>query len=368
MVSIPLKELNSALSLVVKFTNPKATLPVLQNILLEVKGNTLWLTASNLEMFIKITLGVKSEDEFKVAIPAKVATEVFLGLSGEVVALEKKETMLHLTSGNFKGHLSFVDPTDFPEFTVTKKDDLSLPLADFLTIYDKVGFAVSTDESRPILTGVSFVQKENNLEIVGTDGFRLSRVILPVKQSLPSSLIVPRGVLQQLSAFAPFGETLKIGFEKENSQVVFVVGEAVASSRLISGSYPDYNKIFPGNFQIKTSVDVADFTSAIKNAAVFARDASDVVRIVISKKNLEVVSESSVYGNQNTQIEADSVFENSYAGENLTVAFNYRFLLDFLKTVTSETVNLSFVNESSPCVLTDSNNEDYTHLIMPVKI
>ena len=368
MLTINTKDLNNALSLVAKFANPKATLPILQNILFEVKKNTLWLTASNLEMFIKVTLGVKTEDEFKVAIPARIASEVFLSLSESTIILNKLETQLEVSSGNFKGRLLFTDPTDFPEFVIAKKEDLSLPVADFLQIYTKVGFAVSTDESRPVLTGVCFASGENSLEVIGTDGFRLSRVVLPVKLSTSSSLIVPRGILQQLPSFATFGGNLAIGFEKENSQVSFAVGEVVASSRLISGDFPDYNKIIPTNFQVKTSVDVHDLTSAVKNAAVFARDASDVIKMVVVKKSVEITSESNAYGNQSTKLEADSSFENSYSGENLTVAFNYRFLLDYLKTVAGETVKISFVSESSPCVFTDPTDEHYTHLIMPVKI
>lgn len=368
MLTINTKDLNNALSLVAKFANPKATLPILQNILMEVGKNTLWLTASNLEMFIKVTLGVKTDDEFKVAIPARIASEVFLGLNGNTVNLEKKNSVLEVSSENFKGQLSFTDPTDFPEFVIAQKTDLTISISDFLTIFSKVGFAVSADESRPVLTGVCFAQSEKGLEVVGTDGFRLSRMVLPIKSSLSSSLIVPRGILQQLSSFVTFGNTLKIGFEKENSQVSFGVGEAVASSRLISGDYPDYSKIIPTTFGVKSSVDVADLSTAVKNASVFARDASDVIKIIISKKSVEVTSESNTYGNQSTKLEADSVFENSFAQESLVVAFNYRFLLDYLKTVTGETVVLSFVNETSPCVLIDPADDSYTHLIMPVKI
>ena len=368
MLTINTKDLNNALSLVSKFANPKATLPILQNILMEVKKNTLWLTASNLEMFIKVTLGVKTEDEFKVAVPARIASEVFLSLTGNAVTIDRKETMLEVTSGNFKGHLSFTDPTDFPEFAVTRKEDLSLPMTDFLQVFAKVGFAISVDESRPVLTGICFTQGEKNLEIVGTDGFRLSKVTLPAKAGLASSLIVPRGILQQLSAFTSFGNTLSIGFDKENSQASFAVGEAVASSRLISGDFPDYNKIIPTTFGVNTSVDVSDLVSAVKNAAVFARDASDVVKMTVGPKSLEIMSESSTYGNQNTKIEASSSFDNSYTGNSLTVAFNYRFLLDYLKTVVGETVKISFVSEASPCVFTDPTDEHYTHLIMPVKI
>jgi len=357
------EEFVKALNLASRFVSLKAQLPVLNNILLSVKGNKMFISSTNLEISTNIHIGAKIESDGEITVPAKVINEIISNLNPGQINLETKEESIKIICNDFESTIQGMNSSDFP--VVPKKleqIDISIPKEDLVASLSQVLFAVSNDETRPILTGVLIICQKKDLTLVSTDGFRLSqRKIKADLKEKTSTTILPKSVLSELTRLPNEGN-IDINFDQKNNQVVFRLDNIILSSRTLEGEFPDYKKIIPQEFVVKVLTDKEDLLRAVKLASIFARDSANIIKINVGKNNLEIVSESQLSGNQKNKVEA------KIDGENLEIAFNYHFLEEILQAVTGEDVQMEFSGPSSPAVFKDIKNADFLHLIMPVKL
>ena len=287
--------------------------------------------------------------------------------------LSSDKEHLKITTGNFSSTLAGMNSSDFPSVPqVVGGNAITFPKVDFLKSLTSTLFAASTDEPRPVLTGVLLIfdtsGKKNILTFVATDGFRLSkkqmRLDAKISISIQERLILPKNSLSELLRLSSEEENLKFTFSEKESQIIFGVGESVLSSRIIEGEFPDYERIIPKETVSKLTLDREELHRAVKLASVFARDAANVVKLTVGKDFLEISAENSQSGSQEMKIDAKVEGD----GKNLKIAFNYRFLEDFLNSVGGEEIQIELGGPNSPGVFTDSKDPDYLHLIMPVRI
>lgn len=360
------EDLQKALSLASRFTSARAQLPVLANILLNAKTNKLSISATNLENAVLVSIGANISEEGEVTIPARVITELISNLNKGQLTLVTDKELLTISSEGFSSTISGMNASDFPNIPQKiSKDALSIGrnvLTDALT---QVLVATSTDETRPLLTGVYFRFKEGEITLVATDGFRLSEKKMNIEsKALVGDVIIPKGILVEVSRL-DMGENINYSYKESESQAVFKADSVLLSSRVLEGSFPDYEKIIPSNSEMSVSVDKKDLLQAVKSASVFARDSSNVIRMKIMKKGLGVSSESQTTGKQNMVI--DAKVEGDVSKE-MEIAFNYRFIEDVLGVMKGESVDLGFTNPNAPGVFKDPTDSNFLHLIMPVKI
>lgn len=367
------ENLNKALSYASRFASPKAQLPVLGNILLSAKKTKLLISATNLEISISVALGAQIKAEGELTIPARTIVDIVSNLPSSTIQLETEKENLEISCPGFSSRLSGMNASDFPSVpsSVGKDTGVNLPRNVFLESLAQVSFSASSDETRPIITGVLFIFEKGFLYLVATDGFRLSQKKIKIDTVVQiKKLVLPKAALLELPRIAEDQDDLLFCFKEKENQILFEVGNVVLSSRILEGDFPPYDKIIPKETSIKIRVDKEEFLRAVKLAAVFARDSANVVKIVVGKDYLQLSAESSNSGSQKTKIEAavESSSGMSLGSGNFEIAFNYRFLEDFLKAVKGEEVNLGFSNANSPGVFTDPKDPEYLHLIMPVKI
>jgi len=364
---------SKALSITSRFASVKAQLPVLSNVLLSAKKNKLLISATNLELSISITIGAKVKKEGELTVPARTITDLVGNLTEGQMNLSSDKEHLNLTTSNFSSTLSGMNSSDFPSVPQgVGENAITFPCVDFLKSLASTLFAASTDETRPVLTGVLLIfdtsGKKNILTFVATDGFRLSKKLMRLDAKIGISnqerLILPKNSLSELLRLSSEEENLKFSFNEKESQIIFGVGESVLSSRIIEGEFPDFERIIPKDTSCKLILDREELLRAVKLASVFARDAANVVKLTVGKDFLEISAESSQYGSQEMKIDAKVEGD----GKNLKIAFNYRFLEDFLNSVGGEEVQIELGGSNSPGVFTDSKDPDYLHLIMPVRI
>ena len=357
------EELSKALSLANRFASAKAQLPVLGNILLSSKKSKLLISSTNLEISINIAIGAKVETEGDITIPAKVITDIVTNLNPEQINLVSKEENLNITNSEFESTISGMNALDFPSIPKRmEKIDLSISKDELAKALSLVLFAVSSDETRPILTGVLFICKKGELTLVATDGYRLSQVMLKNNSIAKSfKIILPKAVLGELTRLPSDGD-IEFFFDEPNNQAVFKSENIILSSRVLEGEFPDYQKIIPKDFMLKILAEKNDLIQAVKLASVFARDSANIVKLSIKNGKLEFSTESQLSGRQKTKIEA------KIDGEDLEIAFNYRFLEEVLQAIEGEDVSIEFSGSSSPAVFKDLKNSNFLHLIMPVKL
>lgn len=358
------ENLNRAISQASRFASTRAQLPVLTNVLLSAQKEKLNIAATNLEVAISLSVGAKVEKEGKITVPAKTANDIVSNLSRGPVEISAEKETLTIKQGSFSSNLSGVNPSDFPVVPdKIGKDGLSIKVDDFLRAFSRVSFACSLDETRPILTGVMFWSKKDDLTLVATDGFRLSQKKLSMQKGISLGKVVfPKYVLSEVSRSFVEDEYLQIAFNQKENQVVFKIDNAIISSRVIEGEFPDYEKIIPKSHTTTVNVNKEDLVQVIKLAAVFARDSGNVVKLGIKKTGVVVASESQYSGSQKNSVDA------KVEGDDLDIAFNYRFIEDFLGVVGGESVHMEFGGPQSAGVFKDPDDKNYLHLIMPVKI
>ena len=360
------ENLSKALSVCSRFTSSKVQLPVLANILLKTNKNKLQLSATNLETSIAISIGAKVIKEGDITIPARVITEVVANLGPGQIELEAEKETLNIKTSNFESSVSGLNSSEFPSIpTEAGIDNFKLISREILDALSSVLFAVSVDETRPVLTGVLMIIGKEILTMVSTDGFRLSQKkikIQGVKEE--KKLILPKGVLIELSRVAE-SEYIGFSYKKSDNQLILSSDDSILSSRIIEGEFPDFERIIPKDTRIKIRLDRNDLLRSIKLAGVFARDSANVVKFIISKNTLEIAAESNQSGKQKNMV--DAKVDNDLS-DLFTIAFNYRFVEDFLNAVKGENISLEFSDPNAPALFLDEKDSNFLHIIMPVKL
>lgn len=361
------ENLSRGISCVERFISSKTQLPVLSNIFLKTENGRLKLQATNLETGITLWLGAKIEKEGGTTIPARIFSEFLSSLPKEKVSLQLEENLLKVTCGPFSASFTSIPATEFPPLPSLgeKKPDIVFPSSSFFPAITKVSFAAAHDEGRPVLTGVKFEPKNEKLTLVATDGYRLSvEEFKEKKVKISSPLIIPaRSLLEVLRIVGEKKEEeIGLSFTEKGNQVIFSLPEAEIVTRLIEGEFPEYRKIIPTSFSTKVVLEKESFLKALKVAAIFARDSANIVRFKVEKDALTISANSPQVGENETKVEA------KVEGEEQKIAFNCRFLLEFLANLEGEEITFEMTGPLNPGVFKTPKDPSYLHIIMPVRV
>ncbi|KKR41768.1 MAG: polymerase III subunit beta protein, partial [Candidatus Woesebacteria bacterium GW2011_GWB1_40_12] len=196
------ENLERAIGITTRFASTKAQLPILGNILLSTKKSKIYISSTNLEISASVQIGAKVEEEGEISIPAKVIADLVSNLPKETINLESEKEQLKISTPGFSSTILGMDPSDFPAVPNSVNDSKSVVFSkkDISECLNKVVFATSTDETRPILTGVLFILKNNSLSLVATDGFRLSRRMVSLKdyKGEDKTVVIPKSILGEI--------------------------------------------------------------------------------------------------------------------------------------------------------------------------
>lgn len=363
------EELSKALATVSRFVASKPQLPVLTNILFTAtKDNKLCLSATDLDIGIKFWLDAKVQEPGQITIPAKEINEfVSYLVPGKLSLKTENKTKLHLSSNGGQGKFSGMDASEFPEIPgLDKKKTMSVPLEKLGQAVNLVSFAAADDDTRPVLSAVNWQFGDEEYRMVTTDGYRLSLKDvskIDVNES-GKAFLIPARSLTEIIRLTNKEKKIKVGLTKDENQVVFVLPQLQLTSRLIEGEFPDYQEIIPDEVGTTVEVDKAEFLSAVRAASVFARESANVVKFSIKDKKMVISANAPSVGENKNEIEAE------IKGEKLEIAFNYRFLIDFLQAVPvgEEVIVMEFNQPLSPGVFKAPTDKDWLHIIMPVRV
>lgn len=364
-VSVLQEDLLHALTSVSRFVSPRAQLPVLANILFTCEKGKLRLAATNLEMGISLQMGAKVEKEGALTVPAKMVVDLVSSLPPGRVQIEQEGGHLRFLAEGFSSSLAGIPANEFPAIPQQAKGGaLTISYSTLEELSRKVTFAASTDEARPVLTGALLIFGENKLAAVATDGFRLSHKEFQLgrKEKKEEQVLVPARAVEELARILQGEEEIKIFFLEKEGQILFSGGPVVLTGRLIEGEFPNYEKIIPNNPGHKALVDKEGFLRAVRAAAVFAKESASILKLKLEDGKMFVEAESQQYGQERATIDA------KVEGGELEMAFNYRYVLDFLGSADGDEVLFATDGPTSPALFQDTKDPSYKHLIMPVRI
>lgn len=359
------ENLQKALTHITRIVPAKPQLPILQNLKLVATKEGLEITATNMETTETIWVGGKVEKEGEVCVSARVLFEFVSTLPPETVHLYTKDELLLVSSGGFEAELPTFAASEFPPSPVlSPKEAGSINKEKLITALSSVLFAAATDEGRPMLTGVKVIEDGEQTMFVATDGYRLSlcRMALSIKRL--SQAIVPAKALSEivkLSGEEKSESEIKIGLAGEH-QVGFVVGETTLLTRLLEGEYPNFERIIPKTFTTRALIEKESLLRAVRSAAIFARDNANIVKLSLDKQRIIVSANAAQVGKNSIEIQA------KIDGEGGEIAFNSRFLLDFLTNYQEDEFLFEMTGSLNSGVFKPMKDDSYLHIIMPVRV
>lgn len=355
------ENLSKALSSVARIANTRNALPILGNVLLKTVDNRLSVSATNLDIAITHFIGSKVSSEGAITVPARLMQDFVASLPNGVIDLDLDEYKLHISTDQYQSTINGVPADDFPVMpAIADGTTWEIPSSVFKKGLQQTVLAASNDEARPVLTGLYLHSHDSMLYMVATDSYRLAEKSL-VKHKDTVSLLIPAGAMQDMLRILGDGDDPVI-VTHDDQQVLFRVGEVELVSRLIDGAYPDYRKLIPENFAITATLNRDDFTNITKVSSLFARESAGSVTIKVDelKQQVSINSIASQLG-ENT---ASAAAEITGDGE---VTLNSRYLLDALHVFGGDKVTFQFNGKLDPSLLTDPKNQDYKHVVMPLR-
>lgn len=359
------ENLSRALTRITRVVPLRPQLPILQNIKIQATKDGIELTATNTETTEVVWVGGKVEKEGVVCVSARTLFELVASLPPEAVSLSLKEETLLVSCGGFDAEIPTMPAAEFPILpTVSLKEAGSIDKELFISSLSSVLFSAATDEGRPILTGVKVMEEGDRAVFVATDGYRLSlkRMNLSIKNL--SQVVVPAKALSEvvkLSGELKEEKTIKIGLAGER-QAGFVIGETMLLTRLLDGEYPNFERIIPKTFTTRAEIEKAGFLRAIRSAAIFARDNANIVKLVLDKQKIIISANAAQTGKNSIELNA------KIDGDGGEIAFNSRFLIDFLTNFPDDEFIFEMTGALNSGVFKPVKEDNFLHIIMPVRV
>ena len=359
------ENLNYGISLVASLAGRSIGLPILNNILLEVNSGLLTISATNLEIGIKTQIRGKAEKDGSFTVNAKILADYINILPTTNVSLELLDNQLLVKCANFKTKIRGQKADEFPIIPILEvKNGLSIGQEIFKQVLTQTTFATSFDEMRPEINGIFFSVNKNILILVATDSYRLAekKIVLKKDTVNPKQVIIPLKTLQEVEKIIGNNSDMVDIFIEEN-QIMFKIDVTTVVSRLVEGNFPDYKQIIPSDFKTQVKINKEDLIQATRAAALFTRTGVNDINLKFMPETgqIEIKTANSQVGEQQT------VLDCKITGEEVTVTFNYKYLLDGLQTVQSDNIFLEINSSNSPVILKDEKDKDFLYLIMPIK-
>ena len=369
-LKIKQKVLMEHLNYVIRGISNKNLIPILNCIKFELTNEGLYLLSTDNELAIKSFIPANEIDEIDIMgemlISGRYIYDIVRKLTGEVINIEEiidSQVLITTESSSFK--LNCNEVNEFPnidlEFT---NSPLLLDQKVFKTTINQTIFATSTQESRPILTGINFKINGNIMEVTATDSYRLSkkRIILDNKVKDDVDIIIPNRNLSEVIKLMS-DDDIKIELHIFTNKVIFKVNNLIIMTRLINGNYPDTNKLIPSEFELKIKVNLNNLFNAIDRASLLT-NVEEKNTIKLETKNDVMIISSNIPEIGNVE---EKININKNTDKDIRISFSSKYMMDAIKTFDSEEIELSFNGEIKPIILNYVDNDDLTQLILPIR-
>jgi len=366
--TITRQNLQKGLSAVSASIPAKTTLPVLSNILFETVEGGLRMSGTDLDVGVRVQVPAEVGGQGKITAPGKKLQEISRELPDQPVQVLTRGDQIELRCGKSQFKLNGLPAEEFPNLPQVDFDGgWEAAGADLLSLIQHTAFAVSTEESRPILNGVLWELREGSMRMVATNGHRLARMGVPAGSTGTGSsdFIVPPGALQQVQRLFTPAEGIRVA--RSGNHLGFRSGGTEVYTRLIEGTYPNYEQVIPRDNDRVAVVDRKVLESAVRRMAVVASDQTHRIRVHLQPGRMVLNVLTPDLGEGHDELELQ------YEGEELEIGFNANYLLEVLRYMPTEEVKLSFKAPERAATVEPVGTEehppaDYLCLVMPLRL
>lgn len=349
-----------SINIVQKAVPSKTTLPILEGILFIAKNGKLTLVSTDLELGIETSISVDVIEQGSLVVSSRIIGEIVRKLPDADVEIEKKENIIYIKSENSEFKVLGLYQEEFPQLPSVEKDKgISISSSMLKEMIRQTIFAVSTDEIRPILTGVLMEVNGKNVTMVALDGFRMAVKNTEILSDENIKAVIPGKTLTELGKILNDSEETVNIFTSKN-QILFQTGETTIISRILEGEFINYSQLIPEEYKIKIKIQTDKLLDACERAALFARDSNNTIRFEINDDIMNIRSNS----------ETGDVHEElmvAKEGEDIEIAFNPRYFIEALKAINNDEITIEFTTNVSPSIIKPAIDSDFLYLILPVR-
>jgi len=360
--------INNALNVVSKAAAVRGIQPVLSNVLIETRNNSeIKLCATDLDISVEMIIPAESSEEGSITLPAKKLTEIISKLPNEKVSfkLEGENNIVEIKCGNSKFDIKGISGSEFPPVEYPESDDfVEVEIDPLLKAIRQTLFATATYDMNNVLSGVFCKIEGNTLEMAALDGNRLARIKEEIENTDNKnfSVIIPSRTLKEFVNVLSGVYDEKVAITVKNGQILFKLTDRYITSRLIEGQYPNYEQLIPTTNSKQAVIDRSKLLASLDRVATMVNERTNIIKMAFNNDSLKITADTPDLGDSCDELAVD------YKSDNLDIAFNYRYIQDFLKVIEAEKVIIEMDGSLSGVLYKSENEQDAICLIMPVQL
>lgn len=355
--------LQDGISTVQKAVTGKSTMPILNGIVLQTKGNEIILTGSDIDLSIETKVRADILEEGSIVIDAKLFGEIIRKLPNDTIHINTIENnSIEILCQKSRFSLIHMNAEDFPVLpNINENMIFSVSQRILKHMIRGTIFATAQDETRPVLTGVLLEINNKNLNLVALDGYRLALRSEELRSDNTISAVIPGKTLNEVSKILE-DDDKNVNITFTPNHILFSLGETKVISRLLEGEFIKYSSIIPTEFNLKAVAKRSELLHCIERASLMAKDSNtNLIKLSIEEDNMVITSNSQL---GMVREEMSIILQ----GQSLQIAFNSKYLIDVLKIMEEEEITMEFSSSVSPCVIKNSDINNCTYLVLPVRL
>ncbi len=348
----------------------KNTLPILSNILIEARDNSLVLSSTDMDISIIEKLDCNILEEGSTTINSQIFYDIIRKLEeeNEIEIISNNGKILTMRSSGSRFSLSCLPKEDFPIIDQSSSGaSITINSQVLFKLIDKTKFAISNEETRYFLNGIYFnlqnIDKKTKITLVGTDGHRLAKFSYDLDQTTEqvSGVIIPKKTIYELSKLlSDIDEEIKINIS--SSKIIFYIGNLIFISKLIDGSFPDYKRVIPADNNNILEINREKLLSAVDRVSTISNEKSPVIKFKLLKNVLNL----NTINTENSTATED--LELNYNGEEFEIGFNSKYIMDIVNNLEDEIISINLKDGSSPIIAKEKSNSDLVYVLMPMRV
>ena len=365
-ITFPKANLQKAINVLQKVSQNKTSSNLPGAIYMTTKNGQVELQGNDFELGIRLTIDGDIKEPGTLVVGSRYFQELIRKLPGDTIELYKPEdgNSLTITSGSSEFNLVTLHPDDFSLVEqIHDQDHVNIDSFAMKELIDLTNYAAATDEDRPVFTGALLEIKENEVTMVATDTHRMAVKKITIDEPATTLMraIIPTKTLAEVSRLLPTDNPAMINIIWNRTQIVFNFESIYIISRLIEGTYPEYEKVIPSQFDSSAVIDRREFAGAVDRVSLLAKDISyNVIRYDWSESNVTLSTQNTEIGMAKEDVAVE------FKGTPFTISFNGRYISDILRHSTGDNIHL-FLKQNGPVVIRQDNNPNYTYVVTPVR-
>lgn len=373
MIATCLKEnLKENLDNALRVVKYNSTLPILNNLLIATDKGRLRISSTDLEIGFSSLISSKIEKEGSITVPAQLLSQFVNNLPNKQITIEKRDLKLHLNCGNVKASINGLNADDFPIIPKLKNSSvLNINSKILKNVLLSVVNSTALSDSRPEISSIYIKIEPDQIKFIATDSFRLAHKTLFLSEEMKKKVKIDISKLQNIILpLRTANEIIRMLGDRDSNveitidqnQIRFDFDDMYLVSRLVEGSYPDYEAIIPKSFETKCYVSNNDLEEVVKLAGCFSSRLNDIIVKTNSEKSyLEVFSSHTEFGNHEARINSE------IEGKDVNVVFNWRYILDGLKNISGDDIIFEFNGDQKPAMIKPVKETDFFYILMPIR-